>query len=195
MIAAFAAVPAQAESDLGPLVEACEANAPSAAMCTGLAKVGERASAECRRLGLIGDAECYSQIGRKVIREEVGEHGASATHRALQFQYDLAGDVPLRNTPWIGTHNSFNTPTEDPSVSHTDSNQQLSLTEQLDVDVRSLELDIHWFPASARSARRRSSATAAARTSFTSAAQASACSATCSATSTAGSRSRRTRTR
>ncbi|MBA2505454.1 MAG: hypothetical protein H0V29_05845 [Thermoleophilaceae bacterium] len=140
------AAPAHAESDLGPLVEACEENAPSAAMCTGLAKLGERASAECRRLGVLTDDMCWSQVGRRVLREEVGEYRASQTHRALAFQYDLAGELPLRNTPWIGTHNSFNSPSEMPTVSHTDSNQQLSLTEQLDVDVRSLELDIHWFP-------------------------------------------------
>ena len=30
--------------------------------------------------------------------------------------------------------------------SHTDSNQQLSLGQQLDIDMRSLELDVHWLP-------------------------------------------------
>jgi len=32
------------------------------------------------------------------------------------------------------------------TLSHTDSNQQLSLSQQLDLDMRSLELDLHWIP-------------------------------------------------
>ena len=55
--------------------------------------------------------------------------------------------MPLRNAPWVGTHNSFNSIAEmGPTLSDVDSNQQLSLTDQLRIDVRSLELDLHWFP-------------------------------------------------
>src|SRR5437763_7160075 len=46
----------------------------------------------------------------------------------------------------LATHNSFNSVNYSPTASHTDSNQQLSLTQQLDVDMRSLELDLHFFP-------------------------------------------------
>ncbi|MEA2272342.1 MAG: hypothetical protein QOI98_1050, partial [Solirubrobacteraceae bacterium] len=52
-----------------------------------------------------------------------------------------------RNAPWVGTHNSFNSIAEmGPTLSDTDANQQLSLTDLLRVDIRSLELDLHWFP-------------------------------------------------
>jgi hypothetical protein len=55
--------------------------------------------------------------------------------------------VGLANAPWVGTHNSFNSTAEmGPTLSNTDSNQQLSLVDQLGLDVRSLELDLHWFP-------------------------------------------------
>ncbi|MGE5408790.1 MAG: phosphatidylinositol-specific phospholipase C domain-containing protein [Syntrophothermus sp.] len=65
--------------------------------------------------------------------------------RALESQYRLAGDVPLRNAPWIGTHNSFNSVAEmGPTTSTLDPNQQLSITEQLTHDVRAIELDVHW---------------------------------------------------
>ncbi|HEX8208047.1 MAG TPA: hypothetical protein VF587_18425, partial [Solirubrobacteraceae bacterium] len=77
----------------------------------------------------------------------IDAHRASWTHRALAFQHALGDGVPLRNAQWIGTHNSFNSIAEmGPTVSDMDSNQQLSLVQQLEVDVRSLELDLHTFP-------------------------------------------------
>ncbi|HEX8085391.1 MAG TPA: hypothetical protein VF529_13950 [Solirubrobacteraceae bacterium] len=80
-------------------------------------------------------------------RAGVKEHGSTWLHRALSYQHALGDGVPLRNAPWVGTHNSFNSIAEmGPALSVMDSNQQLSLVEQLKVDVRSLELDVHWFP-------------------------------------------------
>ena len=69
------------------------------------------------------------------------------TQDALGLQYELAGDVPLRNAPWVGTHNSFNSVAEmGPALSPLDSNQKLPLVDQLELGIRSLELDVHWFP-------------------------------------------------
>jgi hypothetical protein len=69
------------------------------------------------------------------------------TQRALGLQYELAGDVPLRNAPWVGTHNSFNSVAEmGPALSPLDSNQKLPIVDQLRLGIRSLELDVHWFP-------------------------------------------------
>lgn len=69
------------------------------------------------------------------------------TQRALALQYELAGDLPLRNTPWVGTHNSFNSQAEmGPTLSAQDSNQRIPIVDQLDQGVRSIELDLHWFP-------------------------------------------------
>jgi hypothetical protein len=65
--------------------------------------------------------------------------------RALGLQYRLAGDVALRNAPFIGTHNSFNSVAEMGLTTSTlDPNQQLTLVEQLNLDIRALELDVHW---------------------------------------------------
>ena len=64
----------------------------------------------------------------------------------LVFQYALGNDLPLRDAPWVGTHNSFNSIAEmGNTLSDTDSNQQLSLLDQLSIDVRSIELDVHSF--------------------------------------------------
>lgn len=128
----------------GPADDGCRtANGP-AGLCIGLEKAGERASAECRRTGLGGDADCVMPAGRAVDAEAVDAYEDSWVHRVLGLQYDLAGDVGLANAPWVGTHNSTNSPSEETTLSSTDSNQQHSLTDQLRMDVRSLELDVHW---------------------------------------------------
>lgn len=115
-------------------------------LCTGVEKLAERASAECRRPGLATDSQCASPVGLRVDRGAVGAFEGGFTHRALAFQSALADDLPLSNAPWVGTHNSYNSPSELPTISHTDSNQQLSTTDQLRMGVRSLEIDVHWFP-------------------------------------------------
>ena len=66
---------------------------------------------------------------------------------SLADQYELGAYLPLRNAPWVGTHNSFNSRAEmGPTLSTQDSNQKIDLVAQLDEGVRSLELDVHWFP-------------------------------------------------
>jgi phosphatidylinositol-specific phospholipase C-like protein len=65
--------------------------------------------------------------------------------RALGLQYRLAGDIGLGEAPFIGTHNSFNSVAEmGPTVATADPNQQLPIVEQLNQDIRALELDVHW---------------------------------------------------
>ena len=74
--------------------------------------------------------------------EARAESRAAWTQRALALQYSLASDVPLRNAPWVYTHNSFNSKAEmGPTLSDTDQNQQISITDQLDHGVRHLEID------------------------------------------------------
>ena len=100
----------------------------------GLTQLQRDAANDCRFAGACSDDPAIAAYQR------------GDTHRALAFQYTIAGDVPLRDAPWIGTHNSFNSATEmGPTVSDTDPNQQLSLVNQLRVDVRALELDVHWW--------------------------------------------------
>src|SRR5687767_4572594 len=77
----------------------------------------------------------------------VDDYQSSWEHRALGLQYELGSDVGIRNAPWVGTHNSFNSIAEmGPTLSAQDSNQKLNLVDQLRLDIRSLELDVHWFP-------------------------------------------------
>jgi hypothetical protein len=123
---------------------------PSRSLCVGLDKVAERGAAECRRAMYagVGDPDSCPALpaGRRVSQAAIVQYEGSWLHRTLAFQHSLADDVPLLDAPWVGTHNSFNDPNEHPTLSHTDSNQQLSLGDQLRADVRSLELDVHWIP-------------------------------------------------
>ena len=123
--------------------EVCGQASPSAAPCIGSGKLAEAAAAECRRIGL-PDAQCVLPLGREVSGKVVHAYGKTWLHRAAAFQYRLAHALPLGDAAWLGTHNSFNSVNDDPTLSHTDSNQQLSLPEQLDTDMRALELDLHY---------------------------------------------------
>ena len=125
--------------------DVCSQLSPSGAPCIGAPKLAERLAAECRRIGRPA-GDCQMPLGHAVGREIVERYRASWLHRAAAFQYRLANGTPFRDAPWLGTHNSFNSVSDPPTLSKTDSNQQLTLPQQLDVDVRSLELDVHWVP-------------------------------------------------
>jgi hypothetical protein len=109
-------------------------------------KATEQAAATCRR-DPVGREECAQLLGTPDASEAaVAAHERSEAARSLALQRSLGDGQPLVNGMWIGTHNSFNSTSEPPTLSQSDSNQQLSLTDQLRLDVRSLELDAHWWP-------------------------------------------------
>jgi hypothetical protein len=67
--------------------------------------------------------------------------------RALELQHHLGDALPFRDAMWVGTHNSFNTVSNvPPSLSNLDSNQNVSLVDQLRLGVRGIEVDVHWMP-------------------------------------------------
>src|SRR3954468_21729730 len=118
----------------GPAYDACaQADKRLGTMCYGADVAVRDGKATCRRAG--GPCQPEADVS--------GWEGTWA-HRALSLQYALGNDLGLRDAPWVGTHNSFNSIAEmGNTVSDTDANQQLSLTDQLSIDVRSLELDMH----------------------------------------------------
>jgi hypothetical protein len=136
------ASPVQAQT---PADQTCGSLSPSAAPCTGLDKLAERAAAECRRIG-VPERRCALPLGHQVRRKVVTRYRDTWLHRTAAFQYRLGDGLPFLRAQWLGTHNSFNSAADDPTLSHTDSNQQLSLTDQLGIDMRSLELDLHYIP-------------------------------------------------
>jgi hypothetical protein len=143
-IASLGAAAAQAAS-AKPVDDACNQVSPTAAACIGIDKPAEAAAAECRAAG-VPDGACVMPVGHDVLASDLAAYQSSWLHRAAQRQFALGGSVPLRAAQWLGTHNSFNTDANGLTLSHTDNNQQLTLTEQLDGDVRALELDVHYVP-------------------------------------------------
>lgn len=138
---AQAAPPVAAESPTAP----CDAISPIAIPCVALGKTSDAIATECRRVG-IPELLCLLPLAHKVTQAARDAYLQSWVHRAAQFQYELGDPLPLRDAQWIGTHNSFNSLTDSFTLSHADSNQQLTLSQQLDLDVRSLELDLHYIP-------------------------------------------------
>jgi hypothetical protein len=128
-----------------PLDDTCNGLSPSAAPCIGFQKLAERAAAECRRAGLPA-AACTLPVGHQVGDDVTSAYLKTWVHRAAAFQSKLGDVLPLGDAQWLGTHNSFNSVNDPPTLSKTDSNQQLSLTQQLDSDIRAIELDVHWVP-------------------------------------------------
>jgi hypothetical protein len=142
-LAAFTGTAAPATAQ--PLDDTCDGLSPSAAPCIGFQKLAERLKAECRRAGLPPTA-CRLPLGHDVGDDVTTAYVKTWVHRAAAFQSRLGDPLPLRAAQWLGTHNSFNSANDSPTLSKTDSNQQLSLTQQLDSDIRALELDVHWVP-------------------------------------------------
>jgi hypothetical protein len=128
------AVSAQAEAD--PVDDACAGASPTASVCIGGKKLRQAPAA----------------VAPDTRPEAAGlaAYEDSWVHRTAAFQFALGDTVALRDAQWLGTHNSFNAPVNGLTPSHVDSNQQLTLTEQLDGDVRSIELDVHYIGGVAR---------------------------------------------
>jgi hypothetical protein len=134
-----------APASAGELVDTCGGVDPRlTGACRGPEVFVAQGQAVCRNT--TGDDEtCTTPIGPKVSRKAVERHAGTRLHRALALQYELGSSLPFRETPWLGTHNSFNSASEMVTPSQTDANQQLSMTDQLRIDMRTLELDVHWF--------------------------------------------------
>lgn len=65
--------------------------------------------------------------------------------QALRLQHNIDLDVPLNQASFIGTHNTFNSKAyQIPFIRYVDPNQQLSIYDQLETGIRSIELDVHW---------------------------------------------------
>ncbi|MGO9506061.1 MAG: hypothetical protein ACLPXZ_01505 [Mycobacterium sp.] len=123
----------------------CDAISPIAIPCVALGKFADAVAAECRRVG-VPDRLCVVPLAHRVTQAARDAYLRSWVHRTAVFQYELSDPLPLRLAQWLGTHNSFNSLANSLTISHADSNQQLSLTQQLDIDVRGIELDLHYIP-------------------------------------------------
>lgn len=100
---------------------------------------------------------CAVVDGHTVSEAQVAAYEQSWTHRALTLQRQLTESAPLFEEQLLHTHNSYNSnawqvptdgsaPSYYPTLTNQDANQLYSITDQLRMDVRVLELDVHWVP-------------------------------------------------
>ena len=139
------AAPAAQAGELTDTCRSTEIGVVLQGPCRGAEQVSSALAAHCR-YATGRDEDCSSvPLAPRVVRAEIAEHEASWLHRALASQYELGSGVAMIDAPWAGTHNSFNSVRQMPALSETDANQQLTLTQQLRLDMRSLEIDLHSF--------------------------------------------------
>lgn len=140
-VVVVAPVRAQSGADL---VQACRDNGGSERACLGVKHIIEMAARVCRNAG--GGDLCDSIDGRQINKFLVDAHERSWLARALKLQHSLDDDLPIHEAFWAHTHNSFNNEALSPTLADIDPNQTYSITDQLRMGIRVIELDVHWAP-------------------------------------------------
>ncbi|MGH7899945.1 MAG: phosphatidylinositol-specific phospholipase C domain-containing protein [Candidatus Binatia bacterium] len=131
--------------DLRDLAEQCRAGGGDPRVCRSLEQLGRGAAHVCRYPEL-ADGACGQLDGREISSARIAAYELGWVHRALGLQSKLDEDRPLQDAFIPATHNSFNSAAYLPTLSGLDHNQVYALTDQLRMDMRGLELDVHWFP-------------------------------------------------
>jgi hypothetical protein len=143
-------VPRAAAQDGGDAIAACygvtgtNMATPGAKACRNLQQFLYGTNRFCRRAA--PPEVCATADGRLVSAGLVAAYAQSWVPRALALQRGLDDDVPLVNELWTHTHNSFNAEAYDPTFSGLDPNQVYSLSDQLTMGIRAIEIDLHWAP-------------------------------------------------
>jgi len=125
------------------------------------------AATACRTpLRSVSDAapeQCAPIDGRAISEARIDAYEQSWTHRALSLQRGLDDGVALAQEQMPHTHNSFNASSFTvgstsyyPTLTNQDPNQVYSITDQLRMDVRAIEIDLHWMPSPYAAANGRS---------------------------------------
>lgn len=65
-------------------------------------------------------------------------------NHVLKLQHQIDQDAPLNQTVFLATHNSYNSKAYQKAFRYPDPNQILSIYDQLQAGIRSIELDVHW---------------------------------------------------
>lgn len=132
------------------VVEACDplSDVPELGgrVCGGVERLTWLAAQHCRRAPGLDETVCPGIDGRDINEAAVAEFETGWTARALDLQRDLDRDVPLTESLTLHTHNSANSTAYAPSVTTNDANQVLTITDQLRLGIRGIEIDVHWTP-------------------------------------------------
>lgn len=86
-----------------------------------------------------------SSSSSKPPESPVDKYQKTWEHRALTIQRNLGKRALLSQSSFVSTHNSYNSSVYTTAASYWDPNHKHSIQDQLRMDVRKLELDIHWY--------------------------------------------------
>ena len=95
-----------------------------------------------RRLLLAVAALAASQLS---LATDVDDYQNHWIHKALSYQRQLDQSAPLAQATFLATHNSYNSSRYSTAGSYWDPNQSRSIHEQLRMDIRALEFDVHSY--------------------------------------------------
>jgi hypothetical protein len=115
-------------------------------VCRSLDAAANAATQLCRSGARLPAQECATPSGQEVDPSLVDAYHETWQHRAHGLQRALGDRLPFAQAQVLATHNADNAAAYRPTVSNLDANQQYAIYDQLRMDVRRLELDIHWFP-------------------------------------------------
>ena len=136
---------AQPTPSVASLAEECRASGGDFRLCRSLEQLARSTAGVCR-FPDVADDSCSVFDGKTISPARVVAYQTSWVHRALGLQRALDDAEPIVRALVPGTHNSFNSAHYYPTLSGLDHNQVYSLPEQLDMDIRGLEIDVHWMP-------------------------------------------------
>ena len=60
-------------------------------------------------------------------------------------QRALEANLPLKDSTFMHTHNTYNSAAYTTAFSYIDPNQNFSINDQLRMDIRAIEFDVHWY--------------------------------------------------
>jgi hypothetical protein len=103
-------------------------------------------AAECRRLHWVNHDVCTRIGGIDVSEARMVDYENSWVHRALTLQRQLDDKAPFLRELFPHTHNSFNSSAYMLTVTQSDPNQLYSMRDQLRMDIRAIEMDLHPQP-------------------------------------------------
>lgn len=126
--------------------DACRDGGGPEEACATVDVVANGVTALCRSFTDLPEEDCAAPSGRVVEEARVAAYETTWVARVHDLQRELGDVVPLADTAFLGTHNSYNAAAYRPTLSGMDPNQQYTIAHQLRLGVRSLELDVHSFP-------------------------------------------------
>src|SRR5882672_67077 len=119
---------------------------PGPAACRNVAQFDWGLARACRTIAASSPEQCQAVDGRAISPADLTAYQSSWVHRALTLQRGIDLPAPLYESLLPHTHNTFNSSAYSPTLTNNDPNQVYSITDQLNMDIRLIEMDLHWVP-------------------------------------------------